>query len=156
MNTEARVDSYTKPRDAELARAFLESHDITVRLEGEALNNAAFVVGPILGGTRLYVDEKDGERANALLSDYHDQLSKEHLSRKEHPDHLVTRACIAAFIGFVTVPIVVHAYSVWLLTHIDRTKVSPEKRYRYPLAWAGNSLAFGLLSIWILLRVLLR
>jgi hypothetical protein len=32
-------------------------------------------------------------------------LGKNHLKKAEQPDHLVTRACIAAFIGFVTVPI---------------------------------------------------
>jgi hypothetical protein len=153
MNTAARVDSYTRDFDADHAKAYLESHDIVVRLEGEPLNSATFAVGPILGGSRLYVEEEDGERAQVLLSNYHEQMRTQHLATKEHPDHLVTRACIAAFIGFVTIPLVLHAYSVWMLLSLDKERISPEKRYRYPLAWAGDALAFALLFTWLAVRI---
>lgn len=71
MQAESRVDAYTMPLDAELAKAYLESHEIRVRLEGETLGGTAYALGPMMGGIRLYVDEHEERRARALLDDYH-------------------------------------------------------------------------------------
>jgi hypothetical protein len=154
MNDEARVHSYTTPSDAELAKAFLESHDIAVRLEGDALSSSAFAVGPILGDTQIYVDEKDSERAQSLLMEYSERFHLENRKRVESINKLVTRACTASLIGYITVPVLVHAYSVWLLLQIDAKQIPSEKHYRYSLAWIANGLAFGALFLWVLLRTL--
>src|SRR5512142_2873023 len=74
MESESRVDSYTMPLDAELAKAYLESHAIHVRLDGETLGGTAYALGPMMGGIRLYVEEHDERRARALLDDYHRAL----------------------------------------------------------------------------------
>lgn len=74
MEAESRVDSYTMPLDAELAKAYLESYEIPVRLEGETLGGSAYALGPMIGGITLYVDEHDERRARALLDEYHRAL----------------------------------------------------------------------------------
>lgn len=74
MEAESRVDSYTMPLDAELAKAYLESYEIPVRLDGELLGGTAFALGPMMGGIRLYVGEHDERRARALLDEYHHAL----------------------------------------------------------------------------------
>lgn len=156
MNTETRVDSYPTSRDATLAKAFLESHDIAVRLENTNLDAVSFTTGPILGDTALFVDEQELERAHVLLANYNEQLHSQHAARIESVDRRTTRACIAAFLGFITIPFVVHAYSIWLLLNLDRTQISRAIRYRYALAWSGNLLAFGLLALWLALKLFQR
>jgi hypothetical protein len=74
MEAEARVDSYAMPLDAELAKAYLESYEIPVRLEGETLVGSAYALGPMIGGITLYVDEHDERRARVLLDEYHRAL----------------------------------------------------------------------------------
>jgi hypothetical protein len=74
MKTDSIVDSYITPLDAELAKAYLESHGIAVRLEGEQIAGAAFGLGTMLGGVRLFVDHDEGERARSLLAEYHERL----------------------------------------------------------------------------------
>lgn len=74
MQAESRVDAYTIPLDAELAKAYLESHQIHVRLEGETLGGTAYALGPMMGGIKLYVEEQDEPRARELLDDYHRAL----------------------------------------------------------------------------------
>lgn len=94
MEAESRVDSYTMPLDAELAKAYLESYEIPVRLEGEALGGSAYALGPMIGGITLYVDEHDERRARALLDEYHralhertrDSYDEEDAERGEYVD----------------------------------------------------------------------
>ena len=152
MTTEARVDSYPISRDAELAKAFLESQEISVRLEGNEIDRVAFTAGPILTETSLFVDDKDREKAEELLAQYHESNQRKNLLKTEPVDHQVTRACVAAFIGFVTIPFVIHAYSIYLLLTLNRAEISPKKRYLYSLAWLGNLTMLGLIVLAFILE----
>jgi hypothetical protein len=152
MTTEARVDSYPLSRDAERAKAFLESQDISVRLEGNVIDRVAFTAGPILTETSLFVEDKDRAKAEGLLDQYHESIQRKKHLLNEPIDHQVTRACMAAYLGFVTIPFVIHAYSAYLLLSLNREEISTKKRYLYSLAWLGNLTAFGLLILWFVLR----
>lgn len=151
MDNEARVDSYMTPLDAELAKAYLESHGIRVRLEGEELMGAAFALGPMLGGVTLFVDKEAGESARHLLREYHRRLLERPAPQRESPDERVDRAWISAFVGFVTIPLLVHAYSIWILLHVSTRDLSPKARKRYIVAWVIDALALAAAS-WIVLR----
>lgn len=87
MEAESRVDSYTMPLDAELAKAYLESYEIPVRLEGETLVGSAYALGPMIGGITLYVDEHDERRARALLDEYHRALHERSRDSYDDEDH---------------------------------------------------------------------
>lgn len=153
MDAESRVDSFMTPLDAELAKAYLESHGIPVRLEGEEILGVAFALGPVLGGIRLFVEKEDGETAGLLLERYHRALLDQSEPKVESPDERVSRAWVSAFVGFVTLPLLVHAYSVWLLMHVKSRNLSIRARKRYVVAWMVNALAFGIAG-WALLRVI--
>jgi hypothetical protein len=135
MDTESRVDSYTVPLDAELAKAYLQSHGIAVRLEGEDLMGAAFGLGPMLGGVRLFVDKEAGERARLLLANYHRALLERTITVAESQDRQVDRAWNSALLGAVFIPVIAHVYSIWLLLNVDRMSLTQPARKRYVVAW---------------------
>ena len=54
--------------DAQQMRAFLESHNIPSRLQGEALRNTHGLTLDGLGEVRILVDAKDEARARELLA----------------------------------------------------------------------------------------
>lgn len=153
LDSESRVDSYTTPLDAELAKVYLESHDIPVRLQGEQIMGAAYALGPMLGGIQLFVDKKDGRKASRLLADYHHKLVYQpEPFREASSDELVKRAWISGLVGFVTIPVVVHVYSVWLLLQVKNATLTPQARKRYIVAWMVNLLAF-VLAGWVVMTV---
>jgi hypothetical protein len=143
MQTESNVDSYMTPLDAELAKAYLESHDIHVRLEGEELLGAAFALGPMLGGVQLFVDKGDGERASSLLAQYHALIRDEPETALETPGELVDRAWRSSLVGYVTIPVLVHLYSISLLLQVRSQSLSGQTRRRYVVAWLMDVLAIA-------------
>jgi cytochrome bd-type quinol oxidase subunit 2 len=149
METESKVDSYTTPLDAELARSYLESHGIRVRLEGEDLAGAAFGLGPMLGGVQLFVDHDAGERASSLLAHYHDFL-RSPPAAQESQAQLVDRAFYSALLGLVTVPLLLHGYSLWLLLNVKRQPLTARAKQRYIVAWIAN-VAVVVVACWALI-----
>ena len=181
MLAESRVDAYTIPLDAELAKAYLESHEIHVRLEGEMLGGTAYALGPMMGGIRLYVEEHDERRARALLDDYHralherphvgdedededeqdesyvaDSVSKASRRIAKAPqtlaDDAASRAWVAALAGLVLFPVFTHLYSIACLLRIDRQSLSTRGRRRYLAAWTLDGAAI-LVAAWIIWRI---
>jgi hypothetical protein len=173
---ESRVDSYTLPLDAELAKAYLESHEIRVRLEGEALVGSAYALGPMLGGIRLFVSEQDEPRARALLDGYHHALrqrraleepsgthaissdasdaeSDDDATDEETPDDLATRAWGSTLLAFVLLPVVMHVYAVALLLRVSPRELTPKARGRYMKAWVLNLAVFAVVG-WVVAKAL--
>jgi hypothetical protein len=153
MDTETRVDSYTVPLDAELAKAYLQSHGIAVRLEGEAILGAAFGLGPMLGGVRLFVNKEDSERATSLLADYHRTLLERTTADTGAQDRQVDRAWSSALLGVVFIPVIAHVYSIWLLLSVNRQTLTRQARKRYVVAWVVD-IAVLVVAGLLVLRVL--
>lgn len=180
MHAEARVDSYTMPLDAELAKAFLESHDIPVRLEGDVLVGSAHAIGPALGGIGLIVEEQDEARARALLDGYHHALRRRRVRHEDidddnddgidegvatddfddtdnpsedSPDDMAARAWGSTLLAFVLLPVVMHLYSVALLLRVEYGLLSSEGRKRYWTAWVLNLLVLTVAG-WLIIRAL--
>jgi len=182
MQAESRVDAYTIPLDAELAKAYLESHEIHVRLEGETLGGSAYALGPMMGGIRLYVEEHEERRARALLDDYHralherpqvgdndvDELDAEETSDVDNlageasrrvakvpqtqADEAASRAWVAALAGLVLFPVFTHLYSIVCLVRLKRPSLSARGRRRYIAAWAVDCAAI-LIAGWVIWRM---
>lgn len=155
MDRESRVDSFITSLDAELAKVYLESHNIEVRLEGEMLMGAVLALGPAWGGVRMYVEEKDAPRARELLGAYHQQLLSERAQQKESPEQLVDRAWRASLLGLAVFPFALHLYSMARLLSVRGRLLSPKAHFRYQCAWAIDLLMIFLFS-WLLVRFAMR
>ena len=70
------VKSFMNSTEAYLAKAFLESRDITVFLKDEYLSNINIYASAI-GGIKLMVLKEDVEKARELLFVEKDQLGKD-------------------------------------------------------------------------------
>jgi hypothetical protein len=171
MHAEARVDSYTVPLDAELAKVYLESYEIPVRLEGEALVGSAYALGPMLGGIGLLVEEQDEARARELLDGYHHALRQrrgaalsdgitddslddgtEELG-EDTPDEMASRAWSATLLACVLLPVVMHVYAIALLLRVPAKELSSKAKRRYVTAWVLN-LAVIAVASWFVARSL--
>jgi hypothetical protein len=140
MGKKLVVDSYTMPLDAELAKAYLESFEIKVSLDGDVLAGAAFALGPMLGGIRLFVEPKDAERARALLKSYHDALRVPGVQNYESAEELAARAFRTSLLGLFLFPGVLHVYAITLLLKVQSRALSTKGRWRYAAAWAISGL----------------
>jgi len=165
MHAEARVDSYSVPLDAELAKAYLESYRIPVRLEGEAIVGSAYALGPILGGIRLFVEEQDEARARMLLDSYHHALHRRRDGQMDEeiapdglkddeliddsPDEMAARALGSTLLAFVLLPFVMHVYATAQLLRIPLGELSSRGRRRYTTAWVLN-LAVLFVASWFI------
>ena len=135
MNDKLVVDSYTIPLDAELAKAYLESYEIQVSLEGDVIAGAAFALGPMLGGIRLFVDARDGERATALLKAYHESLKVPGVQTYESADALAARAFRTSLLGLILFPLILHIHAINLLLKVPRKALSKKGRFHFGIAW---------------------
>jgi hypothetical protein len=155
MDGESRVDSFTTPLDAELAKVYLESYGIEVRLEGEMIMGAVLALGPMWGGVWMYVREKDEPPARELLGAYHQQLMSERAQHQESPEQLVDRAWRASLLGLAFLPVVLHLYSMARLLSVHGRVLSPKAHFRYQCAWAIDLLMIFLFS-WLIVRFAMR
>lgn len=142
MDAGSRVDSYATPLDAELARAYLESHQIAARLEGEETMGAAYALQPALGAVRLFVDTDHEQRARALLAQYHQAQRERFEATRESSDERVMHAWGAALFGVVILPVAMQIYSALLLWKVDRQHLSVQARRRYVAAWVLDLIMF--------------
>src|SRR5438132_290590 len=108
------AETFSDPKQADVARQRLEAAGIPVYLNG------ALATGPITGpgadGTaiKLEVREEDLERARELLTagPADEGEDEEEPYDPESPENLALHAWRAALIGLITLPLILHVYSL--------------------------------------------
>src|SRR5262249_5763157 len=140
-----------------VARQRLEAAGIPVYLNG------ALATGPITGpgadGTaiKLEVREEDLERARELLTaGPADEGEDEEPYDPESAENLALRAWRGALIGLITLPFILHVYSLWLLVKLANhpEEVSPAGMRRVYGALAIDG--FVLVGVALIIRSMAR
>jgi hypothetical protein len=140
MNEKLAVDTHTMPLDAELAKTYLESFDIRVGRDSDAIGGAASALGPMVGGAHLFVEPKNTARATALLQAYHGAQRVPGVQNYESADDLASRAFRTSLLGLVLFPIVMHIYAMVMLVKVPRRALSTKGRWHFAFAWATSVL----------------
>jgi hypothetical protein len=124
MDGETCVAHYFAPHEAELAAMHLRAHGIDAKVG----SNSVAVINPLwglaLGGIRVNVPARDAEEARTLLAALEAKEAPDPASTQVlHPrdkDNVARRAWAACILAFITVPVVVHLYSLFLLARLGR------------------------------------
>jgi hypothetical protein len=143
--------SFGSPLEAELARAFLESREISCSVvdaihEAGSPLEAAFgrPLSSALRGVRVYVDTEDAERARAALEEYTSTLNGPN-SYRETNDELVARA-FRAFLGSALLPGLLNLLSLWLLRDVDYSALQPRRRRHFWIVLILNLAALATIA----------
>jgi hypothetical protein len=143
--------SFGSPLEAELARAFLESREISCSVADAAHKagsplEAAFgrPLPSVLFGVRVYVDADDAERARVALEEYTSTL-KDSDSHREASDARVARA-FRAFLGSALLPGVLNLFSLWLLRGVHYSGLQPSGRRKFWVVLVLNLAALATIA----------
>lgn len=157
MEADTPVAHYFAPHEAELAAMHLRAHGIDAKVGSNRVATINPLWGLALGGIRVHVPARDVEEARALLAALEAKEAPDPASTQVlHPrdkDNLARRAWAACILGFVTLPVVVHLYSLLLLAGLRRApgSLSARGRTRVKLALVLNALvlaAAGVALLW--------
>lgn len=140
MDGETPVAHYFAPHEAELAAMHLRAHGIDAKVG----SNSVAVINPLwglaLGGIRVNVPARDVEEARVLLAALEAKEPPDPASTQVlHPrdkDNLARRAWAACILGFITLPVVVHLYSLLLLAGLGRAPGALSARGRRHVVFA--------------------
>ena len=154
-----RLGSYQDAVQADIVRGLLEDNDIPVMVDDKALNELMPHLSGVLGGTKVFVMERDFDRAIKILSKTEKQSEYQDIeeANKKSPDEIyeekARKVRQISIIGFLTLPGLVHLFAV--LRSIELYKVWPHlnSRSRSCLI-VGSSL--NLIAIFLLLAFILK
>ena len=156
MDGEETVGTFHTPHEAELARLHLEERGIQARVDERNI-----VVGmnplwdPALGGVKLLVPAPEYPRAKRLLAKFQRRLAKQRdpeLYTESHDsDATAARAFRAAVLGFFCASVLLHVYSLFLLSGIKGKPLSKTGQRNRKAAlivnWATIGVCLGL-AVW--------
>lgn len=146
--------TFLSAHEAEFAAAKLEADGIASRVEGGATAGVHPWLASAMGGVRLVVDAADEDRAREVL----DALAPQDVEDPDDPrakdteaaDAEARRALTAGTFGFIIPPFVLlHLYSLMLLSRLDRSALSEVGRRRAKLA-LGVDLAGVAVGAWMI------
>ncbi len=143
--------------EAEFARTQLAGHDVISRIDDAMTVGVSPWLGPALGGIRLLVSSEDEHRAREVLdalaeaSDEADEARSDDERRGDEADATARRAVTAAVFGLVTIPVLAHLYSLYLIVGVDRAGLSGVGRRRVGLALVFNAGVFATVA-WLIAR----
>jgi hypothetical protein len=140
MDGEYLTTTFGSPVEAELARAFLASHDIPCRIVDDFLVGVAMHMESAFGGVKLYVSTADAQEAARLLDEHFRSLKQ--VTRVETPADCVSRALRTAIVGFFIFPVVMHVWSALQLADIQYSSLDSRSRSRYWAALSINAVVF--------------
>jgi Putative prokaryotic signal transducing protein len=137
----AHIGSFLTPLEAELARSVLESAGIPSRIEGDTLAGAAqWVQGT--DNVRIFVADENAEEAQRLIQE-HDRALTAERRRADTLDEKATRAYRMTLIGWMILPVVAQAISMFTLVRLPYSKLSKTVRRRYRIAMLFNLIVLG-------------
>jgi hypothetical protein len=144
MDGEVVVRKYVASHEAELGANYLREHEIRARVDNDILANMDPFYADAFGGVRLHVRERDAERADELLRGLE---AAEKAARAERDpttaaDRTADRALVGAVMGSFMLPVLAHAYSLWLALRVDWAALSTRGRRRMTIAVVLDLAAF--------------
>jgi hypothetical protein len=148
MDGEVVVRKYVAPHEAELSANYLREHEIRARVDNDVLANMDPFYSDVFGGVRLHVRRGDAERAEALLQEL--EAAEKQARAERDPttvaDRTADRALAGAVLG-VLLPVVLHAFSLWLALRVDWHVLSAKGRRRMKFAIALDFAAFAIVGL---------
>lgn len=129
-----RLGSYQDVVEADIVRGLLEDNDIPVMVDDKALNELMPQLSGVLGGTKVFVMERDFDRAIKILSQSEKQSKYQDTEEadKKSPDDIyeekARKVRQISIIGFLTLPGLVHLFAV--SRSIELYKAWPELNSR--------------------------
>ncbi|HVR20258.1 MAG TPA: hypothetical protein VMS65_11195, partial [Polyangiaceae bacterium] len=136
------------PHEAELSASYLRDHEIRARVDNDVLANMDPFYSDVFGGVRLHVRRIDAERADELLREL--EAAEKQARAERDPttaaDRTADRALVGAVLGLM-LPILVHAYSLWLALRVDWKALSARGRRRLTIAVVIDVLVFALAAL---------
>ena len=112
------LSSYQDTVEADIVRGLLEDNDIPVMVDDKALNELMPQLSGVLGGTKVFVMERDFDRAVKILSETEEQSDPQDSEEadKKSPDEIyeekARKVRQISIIGFLTLPGLVHLFAV--------------------------------------------
>lgn len=143
------IRKFSAPHEAELSANYLREHWIWARVDNDVLVSMNPLYSDAFGGVRLHVRRGDAERADELLNEL---AAAEKQARAERDpttvaDRNADRALVGAVLGAILLPIVAHAYSLWIALRLDWRVLSARGRRRTAIAVVIDLAAFALAGL---------
>jgi hypothetical protein len=146
MDGEVVIRKFSTPHEAELRANYLREHWIHARVDNDVLAHLDPLYSDVFGGVRLHVRRGQAERADELLKEL--EIAEKQARAERDPttvaDRNADRALVGAVLGTILLPLVAHAYSLWVALRLDWSALSPRGRRRATLAVAVDLAAFAL------------
>ncbi len=148
MDSEETAGRYYALHEAELAAMHLRACGIKAKVDNNVVASMNPLWGIALGGIRVQVPARDADEARELLQAlYAPDPATEAVAKPEpaERDDLARRAWAASIMAFITLPVVVHLYSLLLLSQIARApgKLSAKGRRQARLAALVDVVSIG-------------
>ena len=149
MDGEVVVRKYVAPHEAELGANYLREHEILARVDNDILANMDPLYSDVFGGVRLHVPASDAERADQLLKalEAAEKAARAERDPTTAADRTADRALVGAVLGSMMLPVVAHAYSLWLALRVDWHALSRRGRRRMTVAVVLDLAMFGLAGL---------
>jgi hypothetical protein len=159
------------PHEAELCASFLRDQGIDASVDDALLVGPNPLMNIAYGGVKVRINENELERANELLAELdqssidadesHGADSDDDAERGQSRSALsvdeqrIRRAHAAALIGLVTLPGVVHAYSLYLAVTVRDADLSEKGRSLRRFALVVSTLMVGF-ALWVVTVIVRR
>ena len=148
MDFEVVIRKFSAPHEAELSASYLRDHEIRARVDNDVLANMDPFYSDVFGGVRLHVRRIDAERADELLREL--EAAEKQARAERDPttaaDRTADRALVGAVLGLM-LPLVVHAYSLWLALRVDWQALSARGRRRLAIAVVIDVAVFAVAAL---------
>jgi hypothetical protein len=148
MDGEVVIRKFSAPHEAELSASYLRDHEIRARVDNDVLANMDPFYSDVFGGVRLHVRRIDAERADELLKQL--EAAEKQARAERDPttaaDRTADRALVGAVLGMM-LPVVVHAYSLWLALRVDWQALSARGRRRLTIAVVIDVAVFAVAAL---------
>jgi len=148
MDFEVVIRKFSAPHEAELSASYLRDHEIRARVDNDVLANMDPFYSDVFGGVRLHVRRIDAERADELLREL--EAAEKQARAERDPttaaDRTADRALVGAVLGMM-LPLVVHAYSLWLALRVDWQALSARGRRRLAIAVVIDVAVFAVAAL---------
>jgi hypothetical protein len=148
MDFEVVIRKFSAPHEAELSASYLRDHEIRARVDNDVLANMDPFYSDVFGGVRLHVRRIDAERADELLKEL--EAAEKQARAERDPttaaDRTADRALVGAVLGMM-LPLVVHAYSLWLALRVDWQALSARGRRRLAIAVVIDVAVFAVAAL---------
>jgi hypothetical protein len=148
MDFEVVIRKFSAPHEAELSASYLRDHEIRARVDNDVLANMDPFYSDVFGGVRLHVRRIDAERADELLKEL--EAAEKQARAERDPttaaDRAADRALVGAVLGLM-LPVIVHAYSLWLAVRVDWQALSLRGRRRLTIAVVIDVVVFAVAGL---------